>query len=850
VSWLTVFHALIGSYLREEKGRTLLTVLGVTLGVAVLVGIDLSNESAVESFRRNLRDVSGEATLTVRGNGARLDAKLTARVAGVPGVEAYAPLLRGDLQWGDDDQAVTVTLIGVDLLAGGESGERNVRPIGFELEEDRAFTSLVTDPGVLILSRTFARRAGVGAGDEVQLTTPAQGLGTFRVGAIIESGDLSRAFGGNVILTDLGIADYLLGAGGSIDQIDIVTAEDADIDAVAEALRERLPGDALVERPEQRSERVDSMLAAFRFNLNALGQVSLLVGAFLIYNTMNISVVRRRNIIGTLRAMGIRRDRVRVAFLVEGGFIGIVGGILGVILGTVMAAAMVETVSDAISINFFQTRGADVVLSPRILLWGLSLGFLFSIVAATGPANEAATTPPANTMRRGSDEVGVRGVAWRTVVGLVLLISAIIVLQRELQPGIPVIGYSASVLMLAAGLFWCRPLLAVVCRGMRDFYARVFGAEGLLASSATESSLGRAGVAMGGLYLGVAMTIAVTIMVASFRDTVTGWLNQVLVADLYVSPRGTVGGSALSPEQVMAMSGVDGVERGDTIRTRQVVIDGLQARIGGARLDPGRFTPTLLSAGNVDELIARAESDGSLFVSEAFARKHRLGVGDSVGLPTPTGTRHRTIVAIYRDYASEQGYVLMDREHYVDLYADDTVDSIAIHLQPGASADSVRELIGAAARRVDAPPLDIRTNRDIRESALRAFDQTFAVTRVLQIIAMLVAILGVATTLLAQLLDRRHEIVTLLTLGAGRGRVARVLVLEAGLIGIAGIILGVAGGLTLAWILTTIVMMESFGWTIRFAIPWGVLFQTIVLLLGATLLAGLVPALRILRGKA
>src|SRR5690606_8753522 len=212
-------------------------------------------------------------------------------------------------------------------------------------------------------------------------------------------------------------------------------------------------------------------------------------------------------------------------------------------------------------------------------------------------------------------------------------------------------------------------------------------------------------------------------------------------------------------------------------------IDGMEARVSGARLDPARLSRTIVTSGDVESLIRSAEASGDVFASESFARKRGLTEGQTLSLPTPSGIKDVRILAIYRDYASEQGYVLMDRAHYVGLYNDEAADSIAIHLNDGAQPDAIRGMVAARLQASSAPPVDIRSNRDIRENALRAFDKTFAVTQVLQLIAMLVAILGVATTLLAQLMDRRHEVITLRTLGASRGRVARILILEAGLIG-------------------------------------------------------------------
>lgn len=851
------FHALVGAYLRHEALRSLLTALGIALGVAVLVAVDLSNESAVASFRDAVREVAGRSSLTVRGNGQPIDAASVGLVAKTPGVLVASPVIRGEVihQAGDDEQPRALLLLGIDLLGTTETldvsrGDR-VRDFTLRLADGTEPTTLAIDPRALVFTQRFVARHGYGDGDTVRLRLASGADFDARVAAVLTGGGLETTWDGDVVLTDLGTADELLGRGGRVDQIDVVVKEGQDIDATAEALRRALPASVLVERPESRNARVDQMLAAFRFNLRSLGHVALLVGAFLIFNTMKIAVVRRRPAIGTVRAMGASAWAVRLAFLAEGLVFGLAGSAVGVAMGIALAAAMVGTVSEAISINFVRTHASGVVLDAPTLLSAFALGVLFSVGAAWGPASEAAATPPANTMREGSVETRGAGVVAWLIAGVLLVTAMLIVIAREPRSGgLPLQGYGASLLLVGAGVCFGRPLLTAVCAAMRGVYARAFGPEGLLAVAATQASMGRATVALNGLFLSVSMAIAVTVMVSSFRTTVTSWLDQVLIADLYVGPRGTPGAGeapTLPPWIIDRVAAIDGVARVEPFRLRTMQLADRPVRVGGARLDPVRFARTLTSGGDAAAIVRDAEATGAVIVSEAIARKAHLHVGDTIALPAPGGGFDARVAGIYRDYSSEQGIVLMDRAWFVKHFGDERIDSLSLRFTQGADARAIREAVAAMAGDGGVPPLEIRTYTEIRTFALAAFDQTFAVTSLLQLIAMLVAVLGVATTLFAQLIDRRQEIQTLRTIGVGRARIAGIVVLEASLMAVAGIALGIVGGLVLAWILTNVTMLESFGWSIAFGVPWGSVAGTAVLVFVATLIAALIPAASVLR---
>lgn len=849
-----VFKALVLAPLRVERTRTLLTVLGLALGVAVLVAIDLANESAVHSFRQTLNDVAGRAQLTVRGNGFGLVGSTLETVARTPGVAAASPLISGQMlapPSGTRRTTETLTLFGVDLLRSEEPDDQAIRDITFELADGLRLQDLLVDEDSLILTKRFAQRSRVGPGDTVTLWVAGRPR-DFKVAGTMAGSSFADALDGNVAVVDLGVADTLLARGGRLDRIDVVTDSGSSVEQVAAALEERLAGTALVERPETRGARVESMLAAFRFNLRALGHLSVLVGAFLIYNTMSVAVVRRRRAIGTLRAMGIPRGMVRRAFLAEGLMLGVVGSLIGALGGILLAAAMLGTVSQAISINFVETQARGLAPNWRLVAFSMLIGILGAVVAAWRPAMEAAATEPANTLRSGSEESGgaarSRG---RLVVAAVLAAAAGLLLLREPRPGLPIAGYVASTLLLGAMAACMLPWLAFLAGATRRVYTRWFRAEGMVAAAGIAAAPRRASVAVCGLLVSIAMTISVGVMVSSFRRTVVEWMEQVLLADFYVSAAvvdASYRGAPLPMALAEAVAGIPGVEVVDPFRTWDVTIDGRPARAGAGNLAAARFRNKAADGRPMMEVMAAARNNDACIVSEAFARKFGVDRGDTVTLTTPKGPLELQIEAVYFDYSSEQGYVIFDRSVYIRYFDDGMLDSIAVYILPNADRDAVRRGIVAAANATEgAPAVIVRENTGLREFALRAFDQTFAVTHVLQLIAVLVAVLGVTTTLLAQLMDRRQEVLTLRWIGAARRRVARIVMLEASLIGLAGVLAGVPAGLALSWILIKHIMMESFGWTIGFSIPWPLVIQTAVVVFVATLAAGYLPAMRATR---
>lgn len=841
-----VFGALVAAYARREVGRTLLTILGVALGVAVLVAIDLASGTAVRSFQSTIRDVAGSAQLTVRANGAGLDPRLVGELTRLPGIAGVSPLISGEAIYANRGGGrEALLLLGVDLLQTEEPPGAEVRDFTFTPAPGLQFVDLLASQDGVIFTQAFLRRQQLQPGDRIELTIAGQRREVMVAGAI-DSGDIASIRDGNMVLADVGVADVLLRRGGKLDRIDITLLEGVRPEAVASAITEIIPATAIVERPERRSRQVDNMIAAFRFNLRALGYISILVGAFLIYNSMSIAVVRRRRAIGTLRAMGIAQASIRNAFLAEGAILGLLGSLLGIVGGTLIAQILLGAMTEAISINFFQTTARTIAPSVPVYTGALLLGIATAIAASLGPAREAASTAPANTMREGTLESGRRGIAIPFALFLICASASIGALYIPIIGTIPIGGYLAAVLLLAAFVFLSRPMLWLLSLVLRKSYARAFGAEGLIAVSATQAALGRASVAICGLLVSLAMAISVTIMIGSFRTTVILWMEQVLVADLYISPE--VADAAARPEPfpgdiAQRIAQVPGVEAVDPFRLQSIQYNDRFALLGAGALDVVRFTNNSLEGRPMQEVMREAHEQRKAVVSEAFSVKHGLRRGDVVQLPTPGGIVPVPIAGVYRDYSSEQGYVIIDRTHYIELFDDTRIDSIAVYMAPSADRDETRRRIrDLASQDPSLPALSFQANDDLKGFALEAFDRTFAVTYILQLIAVVVAVLGVTTTLLAQIIDRRTEIQTLRFLGATRRRVARIVVLESSLIGLGGLALGVAGGLLLSVILTRVIMKGSFGWTIEFYVPWIAVAQVGLVVLVATMVGALLPA--------
>jgi putative ABC transport system permease protein len=590
------------------------------------------------------------------------------------------------------------------------------------------------------------------------------------------------------------------------------------------------------------------MLAAFHLNLTALSWVALVVGLFLVYNTVTISVIARRDEIGMLRALGVTRRRVLSLFLAEAAALGLVGALVGLALGRVLADAAVGVTSATVSTLYVATAAAPPALSHDAATLAVAIGVLLSMAAAWLPAREASLVPPTAAIR-GSDRVEARvRLRPRAFIWPVLVLVCALGLSR-LGPvgGRPLFGYAASFVTILGASLLVPVLIFGLARVLSPVLRHTLGVEGLLAHANLVSAIPRLSISIAALAVSLSMMVAVAVMIGSFRETVVYWVGQTLKADLFIGPglRPTLGS-----EQVLSAEVIDAVRRHAEVE----VVDpfrniDLQYGDNLVILGAGDFG-IVLSQGS---LLFKTPSDGrdalrraigadAVIVSESFAMRYGHTPGERIDLQTPAGPRAFEIVAVYYDYAADRGVIVMDwstfRRHYGEL----PPTGIAAHLKTGADPEAVRS--GILDSLSEGHQAFIYTNRDLRAEVLRIFDSTFVITYALEIIAVVVAMLGVAATLLTLVLERRKDLSMLRLIGAARRQVQRVVMIEAALIGATSQAIGLAVGFALSLLLVYVINVQSFGWTIQFRVPSLFLLQVSGAVVVATTLAGLYPARR------
>ena len=813
---LTVFYRLIVRPLRRELLRTSLTAGAVALGVAAVLAIELAGQAAAGSFHSSLETLAGRADFEVTATGRVAPETLT-RLAELPyalkihaRTEDYAVL---------SDSNRTVPLIGIDLVAESDGADAG-------------------DPLPDLASAVWiGHDLPFKPGDRLQLlVNDSSHDGTVR-GVLGENS-------GDAVVMDLALAARLLHR-EALDRILIETPAGRTMEEWESILRPALAPGTLLEREGARTEENRRLLDAFRWNLRILSYISLAVGAFLIYNTISVSVVRRRVEIGVVRALGASRSSVMLAFLGEAAAFGLLGAAAGIGVGRFLAEGAVRLVGATVQSLYVSSRPAPIELTWTGAAWALTIGVFASALSALLPAWEASQVAPAEAMGRARREHEIRlRRGWHLGFAAALALCAWIASRQDPIGGKPVFGYLAAALLLAASAFAIPAALSAFARLAAIVAQRLFGVEALLASRALAGSLRRTSVLAAALSTAIAMLAAVGIMVGSFRKTVVLWMGDRIQADFYVRPAVPNGPDRfpiMSPEIPNRLSGLPNVAAVEQLRSYPIVYDSLPANLMGAEAsivgDHGVLA--FLSGAKPSTVLAQLVDRDAAVVSEPFANKHHVHRGGSVTLALGGGNRIFRIVDVYYDYSGERGTIFLDRATLLKYLPDSSPSNIAVYLKPGVPLEDGRRELEAA---LTGCRVVVASNRSLREEGIRVFDRTFAITYALEAVAVLVAVMGVTGALLALVIDRRREFGLLRFMGAEGAQVRRMILFEAGLLGLLANAAGLILGFFLSLILIFVINKQSFGWTIQFHWPIAVLLAALTVVYGATLLAALYPA--------
>ncbi len=823
----------------RDRLRSCITALGVALGVAVVLAIRLANDGVLESFRNSLDHVAGKSRLQVDAGELGFDETLFPVIAGTPGVARAIPVVQTTTPVAGLPGEVLLVL-GVDVLA--DADVREYRRLTPGLADP---LQLLTEPDAILLTERFAGVHGFSVNDKLRLHTPT-GSKTFVIRGLLADQGAARTMQGQFAVLDIAAAQLHFGKLGRLDRVDLLLDRYADPNRVVAALRQKLPPEVTVERPEARNAQVEQMLASFQLNLFVLSLIALFVGVFLVYNTMSVSVVRQRRHLGILRGLGVSRGQLLRAVAAEGALIGMIGSALGLALGVLLARATLGAVSRTVSSLYAFVRPGQVHMPPALILQAALLGCGTAVLSSLLPALEAATVTPRETMAAASLER--RHHPWLLAcAGFLLLLAAYGLAQGGPVAGRPLLGYGAALSLLLGTTLLCPAFLLVCQRGLMASLT----SSGLLAWRMAIGNLGRAlrrnAVTIGAMVVGLAMLVSVSTMIQSFRRTVEVWIQQTIRGDLYLSraTRLVKGADARLPASTLEeVRRIPGVADADGFRGLRIE-DGHGGRflLGAGDFDVmARRGRLLFRRGDSATILRQAKDQGGVIVSETFAERYRLKEGDEVTLHPPGQTVRLRVAGVYYDYTTEGGLAVMDRSLFQRLWRDPWLTSIVIYLLPGADPQAVRREI--LRRLPTQEEFVVFSNRELKARILEIFDQTFAITYALEVVALVVAVLGILNTLIASVLERTREIGVLRSIGFTRGGVQRTILCEAAFMGTLANVLGALSGVALSLILIYVINKQSFGWTIQFTFPTRLIAEYAVLTLVASLAAGCFPAWR------
>jgi putative ABC transport system permease protein len=826
-----LFYRLMLRPMGREPVRMVLTILAVALGVAVVVAMELAGNAAVGSFHSSMETLAGEYKLEIVATGG-IPETVVATLATQALPLTLSPRLEDLATIAESKQ--TLPLIGIDMIAEGRRYESSAT-VNAAASSFTGLLKEIQEPTSVWVGSSLGKKPG----EQIELIVNDEAR-CFTVRGVYDD-----AGGDSAMVMDLSGAQRLLKRYGRLDRILVKTPPNAKIEEWETKISQLLPAGVEVRPQGSGTAENRKMLAAFRWNLRLLSYISLVVGAFLIYNTIAISVVRRRAEIGIVRAIGASRRAVFLAFLGEAAGIGLVGALIGLAIGRVLATGAVKLMGLTVQSLYVSSRPGAIELTTSIAALGLAIGVSVAIASAWGPAREAMRVAPVDAMALGRREYAARVEKTRDLMVAAILGAAAAVCSR-MPPvsGKPLYGYAATLLLIGAGAYAMPALVSFVSSMTSVALGRWFGVEALLASRSLLASLGRTSVLVGALATAVAMMTSVGIMVGSFRQTVVNWMETQLPADLYLRPAGEAAADrhpTISVDLVETISKLPGVAAIERLRAYEISLDGKPVELASVDLRAWREyrRSDFLSGRPANEVLGELRGKDAVIVSEPFTYKHGMKAGDSILLTLGGTPGWFRIADVFYDYGNERGTMVMDRETLLRYLPDPTPSNIAVYVEKGINPNVVRREILETAT---GHRILIFSDSDLRHEAIRIFDRTFAITYALEAIAVLVAVMGIAGALLALVIDRRRELGLLRFLGASAGQIRKLILTEAGLLGLLANFSGFVLGYLLSLVLVFVINKQSFGWTIRFHWPVAVLVSALTVVYAATVLAGLYPA--------
>jgi putative ABC transport system permease protein len=824
-----LIRILIIRNIREEKFLTFLSVIGIALGIGLFTGVKVASDRAITSFESDIKGMSPYANYEIFDtSGLDFSEEVYRKVRAIeensfPVLKTfgYVPAFKESI---DVNGIYTVKV--ARLMRSSRSQRIDVEHIYRDLN------------GVLI-TRKFSDKYSLKKGDMFKALVYDRAY-TLKVVDVLDSDSLPT----NMVVMDIGNFQEIFGRTGLLSGIDLATGKKR-----AEEIRKILPFDLSIEKKEKIFENQKSLVASFRYNLQFVSLIAILVGIFLLYNTVFISVVKRRTEIGILRSLGTDKRTVVMLFAVQGLLLGLIGSLLGIFFGQIAAYFSVMAVEKTISTMYSTVSISDYLITRHDALIAILLGLFISLLASAVPSFESSKIRPNESSREGSFEGRYR--KYQKIVafaGVLLVFSGCFMsyLDYRYMPfEFPFVAYGGILLIIAGFTFFSPFYLGVILRIMKRTVERAFGAIGKITLGDMKGNISRFSVALMSVAISSALIIAILTLIFSLRGSLEGWIHKNITSDVYIKPESCKANYCFYPISkevfgtVKSLPEVEGIDRFRGIQTElfgRKVVAGF-ADVGVKK----RYLQRRYTDREYERILGEMEGNQPVAgISEYLSTKYGLKKGDTINLKSPSGNAAFRVNDIFSSYATTSGFIYIDRKWLNKYWGLDDMTQMSVYLKKNAN---VGEFIGRLREKL--PPgysLDIMNNQTLRDKVMDIFNKSFAITYAIEFISIIVSLIGVINTLLALVFERKKEISVIRYLGGSWGQIQQTLILSAGLVGLAGILLGSLLGPLMSIILVRVVNKISFGWQIHFRIPFVYLSAVTAVLFLTTLFSGLLPS--------
>lgn len=821
-------HLFVLRSIRGEKFLTLLSILGVALGIGLFIGVKIASDRAIAAFEAGIKGVNQYATHEVFDiSGIDFDEKVYRDIRAIE--EESFPLLRVNAFVPQLRESVDIH--GVYTVTAARALPADVQG-GLDIER------FLRTPNGIVITRQFAARHGLAKGAPLKALVYDRAY-DLQIADILDSASVAA----NTVIMDLGNYQDLFGKVGVLSRVDLATDE-----ATAERLREQLPSHLTIERKEELVRNQKSLLASFRYNLQFVSFIAILVGIFLLYNTIFISVVKRRTEIGILRGLGADRKTIVMIFTIQGVLLGLIGSALGILLGQAVAYFSVMAVERTISTMYGTLSISDYFITAGDALRALGLGLLVSLIASAVPSFESARIRPNESSREGTFESKYKRhqhLFFLAGIILILLGGIASYIDYALTPfEFPYLAYLGILLIIVGFTFTSPFYLTLILRVIRRPAEKLFKATATITIGDMQGNIYRFSVALMSVAISSALIVSLLTLIFSFKNSLTSWMARNVSADLYIKPASCTSNFCFYPlsddvvSLVQSFPEVSGVDR---FRTLQVTLFGRRVVAGfGDVAVQRRHSPTnyfgIEEQGRFEDL----QEQQQVAVSNYLSIKYGLKSGDLIEIPTPKGPQRFVVNETFSSYSTTSGFIYMDRKWLRTYWGLDDTSQMGVYLREGTDVNAFAQKLRE--RLASRFSLEIMNSRELREKVLAIFDRSFAITYAIELISIVVSLIGVVNTLLALVLERKRDISILRYLGGDWEQIQCILIFAAGIVGAAGALLGTLMGPLMSIIFIHVINKISFGWEIHFGVPYLWLTLILLIVLATTLLAGLFPS--------